>query len=248
MGNVIAGQSKIDFIDEICVDNGNIINGLIDLSCKKSSKINNLSSAVKYLKEFSLANVVINEELADKKVYELTKRLSDAIDKNSVAEIKYLKHIYGDTKEFALAKEFLNKKCKKVWDVFENKHFRMKIPQQAMRALGITNRPSLEYLLADSIKYYEKDNGSTTVDIIKSVLENPNIDYSFDEIFGYLTTMQKTEKCKYNFITVKYLAEKLEYNKKSLEQIGIDKKCLNKLFKTLSFKNKLKFIIKIFHI
>ncbi len=248
MENVIAGQTERSFIDEICIDNGSIINGLIDLSCKKSSKFNHLSSAVKYLKELSLTHLIINDELADKKVYELAKKLSEAIDKNSVIEIKRLKYEYGHTEEFAKAKEFLNKKCKKVWDVFENKHFKLKIPQQAMKALGITNRPSLEYLLADSLKYFEKDNGSTTVDIIKSVIENPNIDYSFDEIFDYLKTMHKTEKCQYNFVTVKYIADKLNYDRKALEQIGVDKKCLSKIFKTLSFKNKMKFIIKIFHI
>jgi hypothetical protein len=115
-----------------------------------------------------------------------------------------------------------------------------------MRALGITNKPSLEYLLADSLKFYEKDDGSTTVDIIKSILENPNIDYSFDEIFDYLKNVYKKEKCQYNMVTVKYLAQKTNYDKKVLEQIGVDKIYLNKIFRTLSFNDKLKLILKNF--
>ena len=40
-----------------------------------------------------------------------------AIDNNDVFEVKRIKQKYQTTKEFAQAKEFLNKKCKEVWEM-----------------------------------------------------------------------------------------------------------------------------------
>ena len=247
MENLLAGQTVSDVVDEISMDNGNLINGLIDLSCKRTIKSKKLCSSVTYIKEFNLNQVVINDELADKKVYNLAIKLAKAIDKNSVIEIKQIKQQYGSTEEFAKAKDFLNKKCKQIWDVFENKHTKMMIPQQAMRALGITNKPSLEFLLGESLRFYEKDNGSTTVNIIKSILNNPNIDYSFEEIFNYLKTMYKLEKCRYNFVTVRYLVEMVNYSEKELNLIGVDKIYIKEIFKGLSIKDKLIYLLKNFY-
>lgn len=244
MENVLAREIDNNLVDEICIDKGNIVNDMIDLSCRKSIKSIKLSLCVSYIREFNLNNVVINDELANKKVYEIAKELANAVDINSVDEVKRIKQKYGDTQEFAEAKEFLNKKCKHIWDVFENKHFKMKVPQQAMKALGITNKPSLEFLLDESLKYYEKDNGSTTVNIIESILSNPNIDYSFDEIVQYLKKSYSKERCKFNLITVKYLANKLEYNVDELNSLGASKSEVKEVFKSLSLKSKIKFIIK----
>ncbi len=48
--------------------------------------------------------------------------MQKAIDKDSVNDIKYLKSKYGAEKEFKAAKEYLNRKAKEVWDVFENRN------------------------------------------------------------------------------------------------------------------------------
>ena len=147
-------------------------------------------------------------------------------------------------KEFVKAKDFLNKKCKEVWDVFENKNTKLNLPYEAMKTLGITNQPSLETLLADSLKYYEKDNGSTTVDVILSILANENINYTFDDVYEYLRKNNKKEKYKYNLITVSYLATKLEYDEMRLSDLGIEQNIVKKLFKSLSVKEKIMCIFK----
>lgn len=65
----------------------------------------------------------------------------------------------------------MDKKCKEIWDVFEFKKIKLKIPHAAMKSLGITNQPTLEFLLGDSIHLFEKDNGNSTANIISSILK-----------------------------------------------------------------------------
>lgn len=243
MRKMLAGKNDCNIFDEVFFENKNIINGIVDLACQKSSKQKTLSSEVRYVNSFDFNTPIINDELSDKKVYQIAKELAQAIDKNSVVDIKRLKYQYASTKEFARAKEFLNKKCKQVWDVFENKSEKIKIPKDAMKSLGISNKPTLEFLLDESIKFYEKDNGSTTVDIICSILKNPNIDYTFEEIFEYLSKKHTKEKCKYNLITVKYLAQKLDYDSEKLNSVGADKTILKRVFNLLSLKEKITVLI-----
>lgn len=210
-------------------------------SCSKS-----LSSKVNYI-EFDLTGFsFLNNELSNKTTYKIAKELANAIDKNSVSETKLLKEKYGNTKEFCVAKDYLNKKCKEVWDVFDNKNQKLNPPKDAMKILGITNIPSLDFLLADSVKYYQKSNDSTTVNIIKSIITNPNLDYSFADVYKYLKQKHMKEKCNYNFITVKFLASELDYNQYMLTYVGVDKNLMKEIYKSFSFISKLKYFFKFF--
>ena len=179
---MLKGQIGTDVLDGVFSVKENISASLVDLSCKNKMKIKTLSSQVQYLNRaktyrtgisgICVGAVTINEDLSDKLTCQIATELAKAIDNNAVFEVKRIKQKYQDTKEFAPAKEFLNKKCKQIWDVFENKNTKMDVPYEAMKVLGISNQPSLDVLLADSLKYYEKDNGSTTVDIILKILSN----------------------------------------------------------------------------
>ena len=239
MGNTNTAHNIYVSIDGLFSDKSD----LIGLTAKKSDKAK-LLSTVRYIDNSNNGNVIINEELADKQVYEIACHLAAAIDKNSPVEVKRIKYECGETPEFAKAKEFLNKKCKQIWDVFENKNTQMNIPKEAMKALGITNKPSLESLLDDSIKFYEKDNGTITTDLISLILENKNLDYTFDEIFEYLKIKYSKEHCRYNFITVKYIAEKLNYDMEKISLLCMDIDLLKKIFNSLSVKEKIKYVMK----
>ena len=114
----------------------------------------------------------------------------------------------------------------------------MKLPKEAMKALGITNQPTLEFLLGNSLKYFEKDNSQTTARIIQSTLDNVNIDYSFDEICEYIKNTHKKQVFEYNLHTVKYLAQHTKFNRKNLTELEITKSQIDQIFKTLSFKEK----------
>ena len=149
----------------------------------------------------------LNSELPDKKAINLAVKLAIAIDKNSASEVKLLKAQYGSTKEFAYAKEFLNRKSKQVWDVFNNRNKKIAVPRESMNMLGITNMPSLEFMLGDSLKLYESDGSSPTVEIIRSILTNKNLNYTFDDIYNYLIFAHKKYCCEYNLKTVTYLIE-----------------------------------------
>ena len=46
MENVLAREIDNNLVDEICIDKGNIVNGMIDLSCRKSIKSIKLSLCV----------------------------------------------------------------------------------------------------------------------------------------------------------------------------------------------------------
>ncbi len=62
---------------------------------------------------------------------------------------------------------------------------KMTVPKNSMKTLGITNLPSLEFMLDESVRFYENDGGSTTVDIIRSILTNKNLDYTFEDIYEF---------------------------------------------------------------
>ena len=244
MEKVFAGSKDCDILDKIFSDE-NIINGVFELSCLKNEQEKTLASHIRYAESFSeFGTLIINDELSNKKTYEIALKLAKAIDKNSVIEVKKIKYEYGKTKDFAIAKEFLNKKCKEVWNIYENKNHNLKIPKDAMKTLGITNKPTLEFLLSDCLNFYEKDNGSTTVDIINSILKNKNLDYNFDDIYKYLVDYYKKKRDKYNFITAQFLAKNLDYDREKLGLLGIDKDLFDKIFKKLTLKDKVKYLIK----
>ncbi len=258
MEKVLAGKINCDIFDEIFAQNGNIIEGVSPQITKRTSGLKTLSSCIKYFDCINdihnsdyvlyngVKNVCLNEVLSDKKTRKIAYELALAVDKNSVTEIKKIKSEYGTTKEFACAKEFLNKQCKQIWDVYENKTVKMNLPLDAMKALGITNRPDLDFLLLNSLKYYEKDNGSTTVNIISSILNNPNLNYSFEDIYAYLKMYYHKNSCKYNLKTVSYLIYKLDYSKSALTDLGVEENTIKQVVRNLPLKDRLIFLIKNF--
>lgn len=219
----------------ICEDFGGIAELPSDAEQSKT-----LLSFVRYLNSGMSEYNLLNCEFCDKKTYEIARQLAIAIDNNSVIEIKRLKYEYGQYPQFAIAKEFLNKKCKIVWDVFQSKNKQLNVPKDAMKALGISNIPSLQFMLDESLKFYEKDNGSTTVDIILSILNNPNLDYTFEDIFDYLAARRAKSDIKFNMITVSFVAKNLDYNFQKIKMLEIDKNELKIVFKNLPIKEKFK--------
>ncbi|MBR1424535.1 hypothetical protein IJ579_03120 [bacterium] len=182
-------------------------------------------------------NFAFNTELCEKKVRQIAQKLALAIDENSVERVKLLKQEYGKNDEFVQAKKFLNEKCKQVWNVFEPYN---NIPYEAMKALGITNQPTLDDLLGNSVRFFEKDNGKTTANIINSILNNPRINYTIEDIHRYLADMNFKENCKYNKETIKYLIVKQNYDDMKLEELGVNKTEFNSVLKILPFKYKAK--------
>lgn len=168
----------------------------------------------------------------------ITAELAQALDNNSVEKIKYLKNKYGNLKEFKNAKEFLNKKCKEIWNVYDNTQ---NLPKDAMKCLGITNRPDLHFILGDSLKYYEKDNSDTTSYIIASTLKNENLSYTMDDIHKYLKEMYQKSDCRCNFKTIKYLITEQNYSKDKLNDLGIEKDVIEKVLLQLPIKQKIEF-------
>ena len=154
--------------------------------------VRNSKKSCKQEKEIHNRNVLIAREQRMFNIYHVFANCGRVLKTDEITELAKL-NILVDTKEFVKAKDFLNKKCKEVWDVFENKNTKLNLPYEAMKTLGITNQPSLETLLADSLKYYEKDNGSTTVDVILSILANENINYTFDDVYEYLKKNNKKQ-------------------------------------------------------
>ena len=254
MEKILTGQNNCDIFDEILSTNESIINGVIDFNNKKSMS-KTLLSCVKYMDNASCDNntlgisfgfnhIGFNEELSNAKVRYLAAKLACAIDSDSVEEIRRIKKEYGNTAEFSKAKDFLNKKCKEIWNVFDSKDKSLKLPYKAMKTLGITNQPTLEFLFENSLKYYEKDNGTTTVDIINSILDNKNIDYTFTEIVDYLKKQHKNNRIKYNFKTTEYLIRKMDFDEEKIIDLGIEKSVLSHVFKNLSVVEKLKYLFK----
>lgn len=188
--------------------------------------------------------LTLNYELPNKKAVYIALELAQAIDKNSAEDVRKIKQKYIDQKEFAQAKDFLNNKCKQVWDIFENQKTKLVIPEKAMKVLGITNIPSLEFLLSDSLKYFEKDNGNSTINIISRILNNKNLNYTLDDICEFLHTFAAKNKIKYNQNTIKYLSYELNFNIPKLNFIGISKKSVIEILKNAQFKVKIKTLIK----
>lgn len=238
MGNITAGQNVNNVLDELFAENLNIANNIVKLVGKKPKL--KLSSKVRYVTHLNDGDVILNDELADSKVYKIASELALAIDKNNSSDVKRIKFLYADTDEFSAAKDFLNKLCKEVWDVIENKNKKMDVPKEAMKALGITNKPSLDFLLGDCLKNFERENDDTTAKIISSILENPNLDYTPNDIFEYLKTNYEKKRYKYNFATIKVLAENNGYNLYKLGIITSDGKQMKKYYKSLPLSKKIK--------
>lgn len=210
------------------------------LDCVKYfSKVNDVEQDLVGI-SFGFENIVLNEELSDKKVRHFAEELAVAIDNNCVWRVKDLKKEYGNLKEFSLAKDFLNKKCKEVWNVFDSKI--KNIPHEAMKALGITNKPDLETILGDSVRFYEKDGGNSTARIIASILSNENLDYSISDVHKFLKLAHEKEKFNCNLTTIEYLITSQNYDKYKLFDLGVGKLSIYKTYKGLSFKNKCRFI------
>ena len=208
------------------------------------ASVKSLYDAVKYFVQNDNENSYFcfstEEELADKKVRIIAQKLAVAIDKNSVEEVKALKQEYCNDEEFLTAKKFLDKKCKEVWNVYEFK--KTVVPYAAMKVLGISNRPSLESLLGNSVKYFEKDNGNTTAIVIESVLNNKNLDYTIEDIHNYLVLINKKEKCKYNLDTAQYFIKKHNYDMAKLQELGFSKEEIFSLLKTMGLTYMVKYI------
>lgn len=238
--------------DNIFSANENVSTPFVSVSLKNNQK-KTLTECVKYLSKlndierdltgnFAFNNIIINDELSDKKVRYLVYELACAIDKNSVEKVKALKKEYGNLKEFLTAKKFLDKNCKDIWNVFEFKDKVLKIPKEAMKALGISNVPALDVILGNSVRYYEQDGGSSTAVIISNILKNHNLGYSMDDIHLYLKTVSQKEQLKYNSKTVKYLISEQEYNAKKLYELNVQKSVIDTAYKSLTVVDKLKYL------
>ena len=203
-----------------------------------------LSASVRYMNDIqdvyteSFVGFTTKPELANKKLRQIAQKLASAIDKNSIKEIKELKEEYGNTPEFLKAQKLLNQNCKTVWNVFDIKD--EKIPQEAMKALGITNIPSLDFLLGNTIKCFEKDNCQTTSRTIDSILNNRNLNYTINDIHKYFVS----KNAKLNFNTVKYLIEKHKYSEKQLQELKVEKSVIQRALEDLSLKISVKYQVR----
>lgn len=240
MNKVLAAHQNCEIFDEVFFQGENILNRLE----KQEKSVPSLAASVGSFKTNPFGVLILDCDLPDKKAMDIARKLAYAIDRDSANDIRYLKTKYGNQKEFGAAKEYLNRKAKQVWDVFENRKKMISVPKKAMKALGITNLPSLEFMLDESVKYFEKDGGSTTVDIIRSILTNKNLDYSFEDIYNYLSVAQKKYCVEYNLKTVTYLIEWLDCDVEKLSALGIDNKTIMKALESFSLKAKLKYLFK----
>lgn len=257
MEKLLTEMLDYNISEDVFSNYGNTTSLVIDFASKKSRKQKTLTACVQYLCKINdiehdltgvcvgFDNVVLNDELSDRKVRYLARELARAIDSNSVVKVKEIKKEFGNDKEFLVAKKFLDTKCKEVWNVFEAENKILKIPYEALKSLGITNQPTLEFLLGDSVRFYEKDEGSTTSDIISSVLKNINISYDINDIHKFLKTANEKENCKYNFKTVIYLISEHNYDNAKLQELGVEKKTLDKAVKYLSIGQKIKYLLNI---
>lgn len=205
-------------------------------SIKYFSKINDIENDLSGI-SFGFSNYALNDEITNKKVRKIALELANAIDENSVDKIRELKKQYANEKEFAIAKKFLDKKCKEIWDIFEFKKVKLKIPQEAMKSLGISNQPTLKFLLSDSIHLFEKDNGTSTADIISSILKNKNLTYKMEDIHKFL----KKEIGHYNFKTTAYLISEQNYDRRKLLELGIKKDIIEQALKIIPINLRLKY-------
>ena len=239
--DAITGLEKLDFATSGA---GIFFTGS---DCKTNTP--SLVSTINYIEKinpyagYNFGILQIEENLRNEKLRRIIYELAKAVDSNSDLEVKRLKAKYGNTKEFAQAKTFLDKKAKEIWNIFNNRKIKLQLPQKAMKALGISNQPSLDFIFEDSLKYFEKENSTTTVDIIKSVLSNINANYTFEDILKYLKTQHEKCRFEYNPNTVKFLATSLKFDKHALNNLGISRKQINNIFKTLTPIEKIKCLI-----
>lgn len=252
MGNFLAESTAYTISEDIVSDFENMQSFDMEFSTKKNRKVKTLTDCVRYFNDidngndltgirFGFSNVAINEELFNRKVRQIALELADAVDKNSVEKVRELKEKYGKDKEFVVAKNFLNKKCKDIWDIFDSKGKILNAPHKAMKILGITNIPSLDFLLGNALRYYEKNETETTSLILSKILKSKNLSYSLNDIHEFLKTMSKKEKIHYNFKTVMYLIEEQNYNNLKLSELGISPSVIKKALKNLSIKVRLKY-------
>lgn len=258
MGKILAEMLDINVSDGILVKDDQTKLPVLNFSAKKSSKPQTMTDCVQYLCKandieqdlagirFGFKDIVVNDELSNSKVRCIAQELALAIDNNSVVKIKELKYKYGKDKEFVVAKDFLNRKCKEIWNVFNAKHTELKLPYEAMKSLGITNQPTLEFILGDSVRYYEKDGGDSTARIIALVLENKNLSYTSEDIHKFLKTLHEKEKCNYNLKTVSYLIDKQNYDEYKLAELGVCRNDIRKSFGTLTVRSISKYFVRNF--
>ena len=235
----VLAEKDCDIFNEIFSKEEGISNPFAKNGTKSS-----LTSSISSFRTNHFGTLILDCDLPDKKAMEIAIKLAQAIDKDSVNDIKYLKNKYGTEKEFNSAKEYLNRKAKEVWDVFENKTESMNVPRNSMKTLGITNLPSLNFMLEESVRFFEKDGGSTTVDIIRSILTNKNLYYTIDDVYDYLLSAHKKYCCDYNLKTVTYLITILDCDVKKLSALGIEEKTIMTALQSFTLKAKLKYLFK----
>lgn len=235
----VLAEKDCDIFNEIFSKEESISNPFAKNGTKSS-----LTSSISSFRTNHFGTLILDCDLPDKKAMEIAIKLAQAIDKDSVNDIKYLKNKYGTEKEFNSAKEYLNRKAKEVWDVFENKTESMNVPRNSMKTLGITNLPSLNFMLEESVRFFEKDGGSTTVDIIRSILTNKNLYYTIDDVYDYLLSAHKKYCCDYNLKTVTYLITILDCDVKKLSALGIEEKTIMTALQSFTLKAKLKYLFK----
>ena len=256
MGKLLTEMLDLNISDAVFSKNENTMLQTIDFSIRKK-KQQTLTDCVRYFCKinaiendltgicFGFDNVVLNEELSNAKVRYIAQELAEAIDRNSVSRIKELKYEFGKDAEFITAKKFLNKKCKEIWNVFDSKDEKLEIPNEAMMSLGISNKPDLEFLLGDSVRFYEKDGSDTTGRIIASILNNKNLSYTINDIHNFLKKLHIKENCKYNLKTVSYFMQEHDYDEIKLKDLGICKDDIGKVFGSFTAGSKSKYVVKI---
>ncbi len=243
MENLLLGRLNNNISDEL-------LSSLAVENETKSAKIKSLSYFTNAIVNgssqtwFGIGDMSYNSELSDKKVRKIAQKLAKAVDSNSVEEVKRLKEEFRNEKEFVKAKKFLNDKCKQIWNVYDNP---TNVPKAAMKSLGITNQPTLEFLLDNCVKYFEKDGGNATAKTIESILNNKNMDYTIEDICKYLIDKNSKEGCNYNPQTVKYLIQKHDYDVEHLIQLGVSKDEIKEILKSVPLKQRVKYSFKNFH-
>lgn len=250
-------ENLMETSDEIFFHKGKAESLLLSFSNnKKHNKQKTMTDCVKYFTAmYDIDNTLsglctgyekfaFNDELSGKKVRYIAQELASALDKNSVSYIKKIKQKYGNDEEFLSAKKFIDQKCKEIWNVFDSKNTVLHIPKEAMKALGITNQPKLEFMLGNSIRYYEKDCDYSTAIIISSILENKNMTYTMEDIHKFLKNTARKENLKYNTKTVSYLITEQTYNRSKLKDLGVTGDMINLVLKTLPFKIRMLYFLR----
>ena len=240
MEKVLVAKKDCDIFDEIFSNQENVS----CVSAQNTKSTVSLTTSINSFRVNPFGVLILDCDLPDRKAMDIAVKLAIAIDKDSVNDIKYLKLKYGNEKEFKVAKEYLNRKAKEVWNVFENRNTKINVPKNSMKTLGITNLPSLEFMLGESVRFYENDGGSTTVDIIRSILKNKNLDYTFEDIYRYLLSAHKKYCCDYNLKTVTYLISWLDCDVDKLLALGIEKKTIMMALEAFPFMTRLKYLFK----